>query len=176
MKVNNLNSKYTFDNFLIGNNKFAYDIALEVANSPANAFSPLYIFGERGQGKTHLMQAVGNKILQDNPDFKICYMRTDELVKEIINSIKESDDNKSFLNEFNNIDVLLIDDIQLMAGQEECQDIFRIIFNRMHESGKLIIIVGDKYPIHLNGISNRLQTRFCWGVSVKLLMPYEVEE
>lgn len=163
---NRLNPNYTFENFIVGNNnKFAYDGAFEVANNPGNLYNPFYIFGENGSGKTHLMQAIGNKISQNNPKLNVCYMRIDELLDEIIKSIKELDENnEKLLSKFNDIDVLMIDDIQFIAGKDRCQEVFRNLFNKFFYDRKQMIISSDKCPRDIPLLDDRLKTRFEYGV------------
>ena len=173
MKVNNLNPNYTFDNFIVGKcNRFAHNVAKAVADNPGKSYNPLFIFGNGGLGKTHLIQAIGNKILQNNPKFNVCYMRSDELLNEIINSLKESSENNDVLiNKFDNIDVLLIDDIQFIAEKERCEEELRNIFNKLYYDGKQIVITGEKYPNKISGLDARLQTRFSWGIVVDISIP-----
>lgn len=170
MEINDLNPNYTFENFIVGNNnKFAYERALEVADKPAGVYNPLFIYGVNGLGKTHLLQAIGNKILQNNPNFKICYIRIDELLDKIIKSIKELDENnESLLYKFNNIDVLMIDDIQFISGKERCQDVLLKLFNKLYDYGKQIIITSDRHPEQIIEIKASLQNRFIWGIIAEI--------
>ena len=133
-----LNPKYTFDSFVIGNNnKFAQAAAFAVSEAPATAYNPLFIYGGVGLGKTHLMHAIGNKILQTHPETKILYVTSEKFINELVNSIKDANyKNELFRNKYRNIDVLLIDDIQFIAGKKMGQEEFFHTFNSLHQSGK----------------------------------------
>ena len=129
-----LNPKYTFDNFVIGNNnKFAQAAAIAVSEAPATSYNPLFIYGGVGLGKTHLMHAIGNKIIQNNPNTKVLYVTSEQFINELINSIKDVNyKNELFRNKYRNIDVLLIDDIQFIAGKKMGQEEFFHTFNTLH--------------------------------------------
>ena len=168
-----LNPKYTFDNFVVGNNnKFAQAAAQAVAQSPATAYNPLFIYGGVGLGKTHLMHAIGNYILQNNPSSKILYVTSEKFINELVNSIKDANyKNELFRNKYRNIDVLLIDDIQFIAGKKTGQEEFFHTFNALHESGKQIIISSDKPPRDIPLLEDRLKSRFEWGILADISMP-----
>ena len=168
-----LNPKYTFDNFVIGNNnKFAQAAACAVAESPATAYNPLFIYGGVGLGKTHLMHAIGNKIIQNNPNTKILYVTSEQFMNELINSIKDVNyKNELFRNKYRNIDVLLIDDIQFIAGKRMGQEEFFHTFNTLHQNGKQIIISSDKPPRDIPLLEERLKSRFEWGILADISMP-----
>ena len=168
-----LNPKYTFDNFVVGNNnKFAQAAAQAVAQSPATAYNPLFIYGGVGLGKTHLMHAIGNYILQNNPSAKILYVTSEKFINELVNSIKDANyKNELFRNKYRNIDVLLIDDIQFIAGKKTGQEEFFHTFNALHESGKQIIISSDKPPRDIPLLEDRLKSRFEWGILADISMP-----
>lgn len=168
-----LNPKYTFDNFVIGNNnKFAQAAACAVADSPATAYNPLFIYGGVGLGKTHLMHAIGNKIIQNNPNTKILYVTSEQFINELINSIKDVNyKNELFRNKYRNIDVLLIDDIQFIAGKKMGQEEFFHTFNTLHQNGKQIIISSDKPPRDIPLLEERLKSRFEWGILADISMP-----
>ena len=168
-----LNPKYTFDNFVIGNNnKFAQAAACAVADSPATAYNPLFIYGGVGLGKTHLMHAIGNKIIQNNPNTKILYVTSEQFMNELINSIKDVNyKNELFRNKYRNIDVLLIDDIQFIAGKRMGQEEFFHTFNTLHQNGKQIIISSDKPPRDIPLLEERLKSRFEWGILADISMP-----
>ena len=157
-----LNPKYTFDNFVVGNNnKFAHAAALAVAGAPAITYNPLFIYGGVGLGKTHLMQAIGNKIIQDNPQSKILYVTSEKFINELVNSIKDANyKNELFRNKYRNIDVLLIDDIQFIAGKKTGQEEFFHTFNTLYENGKQIIISSDKPPRDIPLLEERLKSIF----------------
>ncbi len=168
-----LNPKYTFDNFVVGNNnKFAHAAALAVAGAPAITYNPLFIYGGVGLGKTHLMQAIGNKIIQDNPQSKILYVTSEKFINELVNSIKDANyKNELFRNKYRNIDVLLIDDIQFIAGKKTGQEEFFHTFNTLYENGKQIIISSDKPPRDIPLLEERLKSRFEWGILADISMP-----
>lgn len=168
-----LNPKYTFDNFVIGNNnKFAQAAAYAVSESPATAYNPLFIYGGVGLGKTHLMHAIGNKIMKNNPNTKILYVTSEQFINELINSIKDANyKNELFRNKYRNIDVLLIDDIQFIAGKKMGQEEFFHTFNTLHQNGKQIIISSDKPPRDIPLLEERLKSRFEWGILADISMP-----
>ena len=168
-----LNPKYTFDNFVIGNsNKFAQAAAYAVSETPATTYNPLYIYGGVGLGKTHLMHAIGNRILQKHPETKILYVTSEKFINELVNSIKDANyKNELFRNKYRNIDVLLIDDIQFIAGKKMGQEEFFHTFNTLHQSGKQIIISSDKPPRDIPLLEERLKSRFEWGILADISMP-----
>ena len=168
-----LNPKYTFDNFVVGNNnKFAQAAAQAVAQSPATAYNPLFIYGGVGLGKTHLMHAIGNYILRNNPSAKILYVTSEKFINELVNSIKDANyKNELFRNKYRNIDVLLVDDIQFIAGKKTGQEEFFHTFNTLHQTGKQIIISSDKPPRDIPLLEDRLKSRFEWGILADISMP-----
>jgi len=166
-----LNPAYTFDTFIVGdNNSFANAAALGVVESPGKAYNPLFIYGGVGLGKTHLMHAVGNAILKNNKDTKVLYVTSEKFTNEFINTIKDQK-NEQFRNKYRNIDVLLIDDIQFIAGKERVQEEFFHTFNTLHESGSQIILSSDRPPKDMPLLESRLKSRFEWGLLVDISIP-----
>ena len=169
--VPNLNPKYTFESFVCGpSNQFAYAASQAVANKPATNYNPLFIYGGVGLGKTHLVNAIGNQILAKNPRAKICYYSSEKFMNEMINSLryKKMDE---FRNKFRKMDLLLIDDIQFMAGKEATQEEFFHTFNALYESHKQIVVTSDKFPKDIPGLEERLRSRFEWGLIADIQPP-----
>lgn len=173
----NLNSKYTFENFIVGNsNKFAHAAALAVAENPGKMYNPLFIYGNSGLGKTHLMHAIGNYISK-NTDKKVLYVTSEQFVSDFI-GINKKDENGTnftyvdfFKQKYRNIDVLIIDDIQYLGGATETQKEFFHTFNTLYGDNKQIIISSDRSPDDLKILEDRLRTRFCWGLPVDIYPP-----
>ena len=167
----NLNPKYTFSTFVVGNsNRFAHAAALAVAEAPAASYNPLFLYGGVGLGKTHLMHAIGNEILKNNKNSKILYVTSENFTNQLINAIKDNSSDQ-FRNKYRNIDVLLIDDIQFIAGKERIQEEFFHTFNTLYESGKQIILSSDKPPKDIQLLEDRLKSRFEWGIIADISCP-----
>ncbi|MBR5067007.1 MAG: chromosomal replication initiator protein DnaA [Lachnospiraceae bacterium] len=177
--------KYTFDNFVTGNNQFAVSACLAVAETAGtdnNTYNPLYIYGGSGLGKTHLMHAIGNYINENNPSLKVLYVNSENFTNEVIKSIrsgkKDNTESMSILREkYRNIDVLLIDDIQFIIGKDATQEEFFHTFNSLYENGKSIIISSDKHPKYMEILDERYLTRFQMGLQVDVQPPnYETRK
>lgn len=173
----NLNSKYTFDTFIIGDsNRFAHAAALAVAENPGSIYNPLFIYGNSGLGKTHLMHAIGNYIVK-NSNKKVLYVTSEQFVNDFIgiNKRDESGTNFNYVDffkqKYRNIDVLIIDDIQYLGGATETQKEFFHTFNTLYGDNKQIIISSDRSPDDLKILEDRLRTRFCWGLPVDIYPP-----
>lgn len=169
----NLNSKYTFDTFVVGsNNRFAHSASLAVSESPGEVYNPLFLYGGPGLGKTHLMHSIGHYIMQQNPNMNVLYVTSETFTNEVIESIRAGNQAMTkFREKYRNIDVLLLDDVQFIIGKESTQEEFFHTFNELHSSKKAIILSSDKPPKDMETLEERLRSRFEWGLIADIQPP-----
>jgi chromosomal replication initiator protein len=166
-----LNPKYSFDNFVIGqSNRFAHAAAVAVAEAPAKAYNPLFVYGESGLGKTHLLHAIGHYAMSLYPGIRVRYVSSEEFTNDFINSIANNR-GSLFQSRYRNIDILLIDDIQFLQGKAETQEAFFHTFNTLHDHNKQVVITSDLPPKHLTGFEDRMRSRFEWGLITDVQAP-----
>ena len=168
--IGGLNPRYTFDNFIVGSsNDLAYTASQAVASNPGSKYNPIYFYGGVGLGKTHLMQAIGNEIIKNNPSARVLYISSDTFVNEFLDYIRFK--KKGFSEKYRNVDVLIVDDMQFIAGKEKTQEEFFNTFNHLHLNNKQIIISSDKPPKSIPTLTERLRSRFEMGMTIDIQMP-----
>ncbi|NCS72049.1 MAG: chromosomal replication initiator protein DnaA [Candidatus Magasanikbacteria bacterium] len=159
-----LNSKYTFQHFIVGkNNELAHAASQAVASRPGEAYNPLFVYGGVGLGKTHLLQAIAHEMLKGNPNLKVLYVSSEKFTNEFVSAVKEGR-TKEFKERYRNADLLLIDDIQFIAGKEQTQEEFFHTFNELHQRGKQVVLTSDRPPKAIPALEDRLRSRFEWGM------------
>jgi len=168
--VGNLNPRYTFDSFIVGSsNDLAYTASRAVATNPGVKYNPLYLYGGVGLGKTHLMQAIGNELIKNDPKIRVLYISSETFVSEFLDHIRFK--KKGFSEKYRNVDVLIVDDMQFIAGKEKTQEEFFHTFNHLHQNNKQIIISSDKPPKSIPTLTERLRSRFEMGMAIDIQMP-----
>ncbi|MES2876042.1 MAG: chromosomal replication initiator protein DnaA [Patescibacteria group bacterium] len=168
--TNGLNPRYTFKNFIVGSsNDLAYSACQAVSKHPGTKYNPLFLYGGVGLGKTHLIQAVGNEITARSPETTVLYISSETFVNDFLESIRFK--KKGFADKYRNVDVLIVDDMQFIAGKEKTQEEFFHTFNALHQTNKQIIISSDKPPRNIPTLTERLRSRFEWGMSIDIQMP-----
>ncbi|MFQ5442723.1 MAG: chromosomal replication initiator protein DnaA, partial [Thermodesulfobacteriota bacterium] len=166
-----LNPKYTFENFVVGKaNEFAHAACIAVSNHLASKYNPLFIYGGVGLGKTHLLQAIGHKVAESSPSSRVCYYTSERFMNNFINYVSRQKMNE-FRGRFRNVDVLLIDDIQFWGGKERTQEEFFHTFNTLYENNKQIVVTSDRFPKDIDGLEERLRSRFEWGLVADIQPP-----
>ncbi len=166
-----LNSRYTFDSFIVGScNQFAYTVAQAAAKQPGTHYNPVFVYGGVGLGKTHLIQAIGNSIQKNNPDSKVLYATTEEFVNDFIYHVRNKTP-EAFTKKYRELDVLIIDDIQFIAGKGKTEEAFFNTFNSLHQSNRQIIISSDRPPAEIATLTDRLRSRFQMGMMVDIALP-----
>ena len=170
-EITDISYEYTFDTFIVGSsNKFAHAACLAVATNPANAYNPLFLYGNSGLGKTHLLYAIGNEIKKNSPEKTICYIKGDDFTNELIESLRMARMSE-FRKKYRQADILLVDDVQFIIGKESTQEEFFHTFNALHSAGKQIILTSDKPPKDMETLEDRIRSRFEWGLIADIGTP-----
>lgn len=170
VNTSGLNTKYNFETFIVGSgNELAYAACQAIVKSPGTKYNPLFVYGGVGLGKTHLIQAVGNALVQEKPDTRILYISSETFVNDFLDSIRYK--KKGFADKYRSVDVLIIDDMQFIGGKEKTQEEFFHTFNALHQANKQIIISSDKPPKSIPTLSERLRSRFEWGMTIDIQAP-----
>ena len=165
-----LNPRYTFENFIVGSsNDLAYSAAKNVAENPGVKYNPLYFYGGVGLGKTHLMQAIGNEIKKNHPELKILYITIENFYKDYLENVRFK--KQGYADKYRNVDVLIVDDMQFIAGKEKSQEEFFHTFNELHQANKQVIISSDRAPKSIPTLTDRLRSRFEWGMTIDIQLP-----
>ena len=168
--TSNLNPRYTFDNFIVGSsNDLAYAACQAVASHPGEKYNPLYLYGGSGLGKTHLMQAIGNEIKKNHPELKILYITIENFYKDYLENVRFK--KQGYADKYRNVDVLIVDDMQFIAGKEKSQEEFFHTFNELHQANKQVIISSDRAPKSIPTLTDRLRSRFEWGMTIDIQLP-----
>lgn len=169
---NKFNPKYTLDSFVVGsNNDLAYTVAQAIVEKPGERYNPMYVYGSVGLGKTHLIQAVGNELLKKKPDLNVHYTTTEAFIGKFMSYLRSKNKRDNFSDRYKNIDVLIMDDIQFIAGKETTEEAFFHIFNYLHQNNCQILITSDKPPKRIASLTDRLRSRLEWGMAIDIHMP-----
>ena len=167
-----LNNRYTFANFIVGSsNDLAYTAAQAVVKNPGTKYNPLFLYGGAGLGKTHLAQAVGNEIIKNSPKTKVLYITIEQFYNDFIDMVRFKRGEKGFSDKYRSVDVLIVDDMQFIVGKEKSQESFFHTFNELHQQNKQIIITSDRPPKDIPTLTDRLRSRFEWGMAIDIQMP-----
>ena len=162
---------YTFDRFVVGSNKFAFTAAEKVADEPGGAYNPLFIYGQSGLGKTHLLHAIANRVQENHPDYRILYIKSEEFVNELIRNLIQGQDMQEFRNKYRTVDLFLMDDVQFIAGKDSSEEELFHTFNTLYEQGKQIVLTSDRPPQEMLRLEQRLKTRFEQGLPADIQPP-----
>lgn len=172
IEENTFNPKYTLDSFVVGsNNDLAYTVAQAIVENPGERYNPMFVYGSVGLGKTHLIQAIGSEICKRRPDLNVHYTTTEAFIGKFMSYLRSKNKRDNFSDRYKNIDVLIMDDIQFIAGKETTEEAFFHIFNYLHQNNKQILISSDKPPKRISSLTDRLRSRLEWGMAIDIHMP-----